>query len=106
MNIEVEARLLSEPMQSGNIYFYSGLPLVFRRCCKDDFLISRGRKISRRDLAKAVISAADRMGTAAFIGGKGLLAGRELPAGDSETEKWYTVTVTSKKRGGIDAQQS
>jgi tRNA(Ile)-lysidine synthase len=105
INIGIEVRPLSAPHErNGNKCFYAGLPLVFRRSCKDDFLVSRGRKIARRDLAKAIISAADRMGTAAFIGGKRLSVGREFPAGDSETEKWYTVTVTSKKRGGIDAQ--
>jgi tRNA(Ile)-lysidine synthase len=103
MNIGVEVRLLSAPFkQSGDACFCSGLPLVFRRCCKDDFLVSRGRKIARRDLAKAGISAADKMGTAAFIGSKGLLAGRELPSRDSETKKWYTVIVTNKRRGGIN----
>jgi tRNA(Ile)-lysidine synthase len=107
MNIGLEVRSLSATYErSGNKCFYAGLPLVFKRSCKEDFLVSRGRKITRRDLARAGISAADRMGTAAFIGGKGFLAGRELPSGDGKIEKWYTVTVTSKKRGGIDAQQS
>jgi tRNA(Ile)-lysidine synthase len=100
MNIGLEVRLLSAPHErNGDTHFYAGLPLVFRRCCNDDFLVSRGRKITRRDLAEARVSAADGMGTAAFIGGKGLLAGRELPSGDSETQKWHTVTVTSKRRG-------
>jgi hypothetical protein len=107
INIGLEVRSLSAPhKRNGDACFYAGLPLVFRRSCNDDFLISRGKEIERRDFAKARISAADRMGTAAFIGEKGLLAGRELPSGEGETEKWYTVTVTSKRRGGIDAQQS
>jgi tRNA(Ile)-lysidine synthase len=107
MNIGLELRSLSASHErNGDAYFYSGLPLILRRSCKDDFLFSNGRKIARRDLTKARISAADRMGTAAFIGEKGLLAGRGFPSGDSETEKWYTVTVTSKRRGGINVQQS
>jgi tRNA(Ile)-lysidine synthase len=107
MNIGVEVCLLSAPYErSRDVCFYAGLPLVFRLSCKDDFLVSKGRKIERRDLAKAAISAVDRMGTAAFIGEKGLLAGRELPSGDGEIKKWYTVTVTSKRRGGINVQQS
>jgi tRNA(Ile)-lysidine synthase len=96
MNIGLEVRSLSEPLQSGDKYFFfSWLPLILRWCCKDDFLFSNGRKITRRDLTKARISAADRMGTAAFIGEKELLAGRGFPCGDYETQKWYTVTVTS-----------
>jgi tRNA(Ile)-lysidine synthase len=97
MNIGVEVRLLSAPyQQSGDKCFYSGLPLVFRLSYKDDFLVSRGRKITPRDLAKARISAADRMGTAAFISGKGLLARRDLPSGDGDTEKWYITRITKK----------
>jgi tRNA(Ile)-lysidine synthase len=96
-NIGIEVRSLSAPnQQSGDRYFYAGLPLVFRRSCKDDFLISRGRKITRKDLAEAVISAADRMGTAAFIGGKTLLAGRDFSSGECETQKWFSVGITSK----------
>jgi tRNA(Ile)-lysidine synthase len=106
MNISLEVRLLSASHEHGDIHFFSWLPLILRRSCKDDFLVSRGRKIERRDLTKARVSAVDRMGTAAFIGEKGLLAGRELPSRDGETEKWYIVTVTSKSRGGINVQQS
>jgi tRNA(Ile)-lysidine synthase len=107
MNVGIEARVLSAPYQScGDNCFYSGLPLVFRRSFKDDFLVSKGRKIARRDLAKAMISAADRMGTAAFIGGKWLLAKRDIPSGDGEIEKWYIVRIENKGRGGIDVQQS
>jgi tRNA(Ile)-lysidine synthase len=94
--------------QCGADGFYACLPLVFRQSFKDDFLVSKGKKIRRRDLVNASkmqgrICAADRMGTAAFIGSKGLLAVRDLPSGDGKPQGLYTVRITNNGNGGTDA---
>ena len=88
--------------------FYACLPLVFRQSFKDDFLVSKGHKIMRRNLVNAsktrsLICAADRMGSTAFIGPKGLLAVRDLPSGDGKPQGLYTVRITSNGNGGADA---
>ena len=53
--------------------FYAGLPLVLRQSFNDDFLVSKGKKVTRGECASlkiqggSVISAVDMCGTAAFI---------------------------------------
>jgi len=80
--------------QNDNGGFFSCLPLVFRRSFKDDFLVSRGKKIKKRDLAgRRLISAVDRFGTAAFIGPEGLFA-RDTPPESGGGLFWVTVKTT------------
>ena len=47
--------------------FYAGLPLLFRNCYSDDFLICKGKKITRKKFGKNLICAVDKEGIAAFI---------------------------------------
>jgi len=63
---------------TGNSGFFACLPLVIRRSFNDDFLISGGEKISRRRLKENPASAADKYGTAAFIGRNGVLFARDF----------------------------
>jgi tRNA(Ile)-lysidine synthase len=70
ISIEISP-LSAQEKESG---FFAVLPLVFRRCFKDDFLYSKGRKITGRGLAKSTISAVDSFGTAAFIGPDGVVS--------------------------------
>jgi hypothetical protein len=72
---------LSSPLCSSiQTRFRAVLPLVVRRSFRDDFIIIGGRKKTPRNLAKewrGLLSAVDRIGTAAFFGKEGLLAQRE-----------------------------
>jgi tRNA(Ile)-lysidine synthase len=92
--------------------FFALLPLVLRFACKGDCLVRNGRKITPRDLAKGpergrLLSAVDRLGTAAFIGPKGLLLRRESPP-DAGSEGLCMITVkrSNNSTGGMDVQQS
>jgi len=97
--------------------FFAALPLVFRRSFKDDFLVCKGKKTTRRNLAKntvsaiktadtspigdienaayLLISAIDRFGTAAFISEGGVLFGRDKPQ-ECDGSAFYFVSI---KRG-------
>jgi hypothetical protein len=72
--------------------FYALLPFVLRKSFKDDFLVSGGKKIARRNLAKNLISAVDAYGTAAFINAQGVLFGRDTPR-ECDNQKFYYVTI-------------
>jgi len=80
------------PEKSG---FFAALPLVFRRSFKDDFLVCKGKKMTRRNLPKNLISAIDRFGTAAFIEDAGVLFERDKPREYGGSE-FYFVSI---KRG-------
>jgi len=88
--ISIEVR--SQEQESG---FLAGLPLVFRRSFKDDFLYSKGRKITGRDLAKDAISAVDSLGTAAFISADGVVA-RDA---QKQHDELFFVKVTTNETG-------
>jgi len=72
--------------------FYALLPFVLRKSFKDDFLFCGGKKLTRRNLAKNLISAVDAYGTAAFIGAQGVLFGRDTPQ-ENDNQKFYYVTI-------------
>jgi tRNA(Ile)-lysidine synthase len=77
--------------------FPAALPLAFRPGFKDDFLVCKGRKIKKRDLAAGkTISAVDILGAAAFIDNTGVLFERDLP--EKETEL-YLIEI-----GGTDVK--
>jgi hypothetical protein len=62
--------------------FYASLPLVLRPGCRDDFLVSGGRKIAWAGLpgdgvSGGTICAEDRFGPAAFFCSGGPLFGRD-----------------------------
>ncbi|MDR1840295.1 MAG: tRNA lysidine(34) synthetase TilS [Treponema sp.] len=89
--INIEVRQFSA--QNADSGFFACLPLIFRRTFKDDFLVSRGKKVKKRDLAeRRLVSAVDRLGTAAFIGSQGLLFARDIPQFGGEI---FLVTVRS-----------
>jgi tRNA(Ile)-lysidine synthase len=71
--------------------FYALLPFVLRKSFKDDFIVSGGKKMARRNLAKNLISAVDEYGTAAFIGAQGVLFVRDTP--QERDKKFYYVTL-------------
>ncbi|MCL2066539.1 MAG: tRNA lysidine(34) synthetase TilS [Treponema sp.] len=102
-NISVEVRILTareRPMGG----FSAALPLVLRRSFKDDFLVSSGRKIAPVDIVSTqrqeIISAVDRLGTAAFLGSGKLLFWRELEPGRAEGQLLYYVLI--KNTGGMN----
>ena len=89
---EVEAAALEDGV------FCACLPLVFRRRFKDDFLYSGGRKITGRDLAKNMISAVDRFGTAAFIEAENLIR-RDFSLRMNDGHDICIVKVSGNGRG-------
>jgi tRNA(Ile)-lysidine synthase len=108
--IRIEVCLFSASPGVGG--FYATLPLVFRRSSGGDFLISAGKKIAFKDLVRglpartAIVSAVDRLGTAAFIGGGKTIAARDLsPQAD---QGFYSVMVkkTINETGGCGIEQS
>jgi len=87
--------------QDGNGVFFSCLPLVFRRSFSGDFLVSRGKKIRKRDLSRSrLVSAADRFGTAAFVGPQGLLFARDTPSESGGEIYRVTVKMTDEQERG------
>ena len=76
--------------------FYAGLPLVFRRSFKDDFLVRKGKKMARRNQGENPVSAVDVFGTAAFIGKAGVLSGRDAPQ-ERDNQTLYYVTIKNKE---------
>ena len=99
--ISIDVRPFSS--QDSGSGFFAGLPLAFRRSFKDDFLVSKGRKMTRRNLEKNLISAVDAHGTAAFIGSTGVLFGRDTPQ-EYDSKMFYFVTIkrASSRTGGTD----
>jgi tRNA(Ile)-lysidine synthase len=95
--------------------FFALLPLVLRPCVKGDRIVMAGGKIEPRDFVspqRRVLSAVDRLGTAAFIGTASMLAGRDFPGRDfpdrefpdREREIFYLVIIqrSNNNTGGTD----
>jgi tRNA(Ile)-lysidine synthase len=83
-------------------YFYALLPLVFKPYYKDDFLYSKGKKITGLKENQPIINASDKLGTAAFIGLNGFLIGRDLPSEtDNNLKKsnFFLVEIYKSNRG-------
>lgn len=87
----VEVKPCSEKTAGVTGGFYAFLPLALRRNCKGDCI---GGKCAPPELGRRerVLSALDRLGTAAFIGKDGTLLCREVPK-DAEKEKLCVVIV-------------
>ena len=93
----------------GDGAFYASLPLVFRPFFRDD-RIGR-RHASDLNFAGGLITAADSLGPAAFIGPSGLLLRREepaalpaaLPAGGGGGRCMVRVSA-NKNNGGVDVR--
>ena len=98
--IRIEVRPFTDSAVSG--WFCASLPLVFRPCFKDDFLVTTGRTIKPQDIAKGrqrLMSAADRFGIAAFLGSGVILAKRD----SAEDRRQVSVlTRVNKNTGGMD----
>ena len=95
-NRRISIEVSSFSAQNADSGFLACLPLVFRRTFKDDFLVSRGKKIKRRDLAeRRLVSAVDRFGTAAFVGPQGILFVRDTPPESGGGLYWVTVKTTN-----------
>jgi len=78
-SIEVRPCAQEPQNREENGGFLAVLPLVLRRSFNDDFLVCNGKKVYRRNLKGKLISAADKLGTAAFIGQNGVLFARDFP---------------------------
>jgi tRNA(Ile)-lysidine synthase len=89
--------------------FFALLPLVLRPFLKGDCIARSGGKTlnGERDRETGrVLCALDARGTAAFIGGAGLLQKREFPCGEAEKFCKVTVKRSNNNTGGMDVQQS
>ena len=74
--------------------FFALLPLVLRHSFSGDYIVQSGRKIRARNLGTdggSVLSAVDRLGTAAFIGSGGLIHGRDMPAQKPPQQECFCV---------------
>ena len=105
--INIEVRPFSKfhaPGLSGHSCFYASLPFVLRPCFKDDFFVSAGRITRLQNLIKTrrqnFVSVVDSYGTAAFIGPKGILLGRDAPP--PEAGEVFSVLINKDGIGGID----
>jgi len=94
----ISIKVCRDTQRPGNGGFFACLPLVFRRSFNDDFLVCEGKKITRRGLKGNLISAVDRLGTAAFTGRSKVLFARDSPLEQEKDGKFCLVTV----RGFID----
>jgi tRNA(Ile)-lysidine synthase len=108
--IHIEVCPFSGQVDSGGFCVF--LPLAFRPGFKDDFLVAAGRKTMLRELAKGLarqrlLSAVDRLGTAAFLDSNGLLLKRDIPSQPESGcgQKLYCVLIkeSNNDTGGTDA---
>jgi tRNA(Ile)-lysidine synthase len=107
--IHIEVCPFSGQVESGG--FCAFLPLAFRPGFKDDFLVSAGRKTAPQDVAKGparqgLLSAVDRLGTAAFLDSNGLFLGRDVPSEPESGcgQRLYCVLIRSNNdNGGTNA---
>jgi len=110
--IHIEVR----PFSGDTSGFCAFLPLVFRPGFKDDFIVTAGRKTAPQDVAKSLakgparqglLSAVDRLGTAAFLDSSGLLLRREMPSQPelNSGQRLYCVLIKESNIniGGTDA---
>jgi len=94
-------------MAEGGGCFYTRLPLVMRRCLKTDCIVKDGKKITsgrlyKSDERKKLISAVDILGTAAFIGPEGLVAGLGFPSAAASSKNGYHTVRINITAGGIN----
>jgi tRNA(Ile)-lysidine synthase len=107
--IQIEVRPFSGQVDSGG--FCAFLPLVVRPGFKGDFLVAAGRKTAPQDVAKGparqgLLSAVDRLGTAAFLDSNGLFLGRDVPSEPESDcgQRLYCVLIRSNNdNGGTNA---
>lgn len=78
-----------EDAKQSFVSFYAGLPLVFRKSFRDDFLVSKGKKVTRRELNKNILSAVDMAGTAAFIEKAEILYARDFIPGACNEQVYF-----------------
>ncbi|GHV96354.1 hypothetical protein AGMMS50293_26740 [Spirochaetia bacterium] len=107
--VTIEVRPRFDSGETGG--FFALLPLALRPCVKGDCIVRAGGKIEPRDFVSSherglsVLSAVDRLGTAAFIGATSVLAGREFPGVEfPDREFFYLVIVqrSNNNTGGMD----
>ncbi|MDR2477058.1 MAG: tRNA lysidine(34) synthetase TilS [Treponema sp.] len=101
-------RITVKPYGSGEENVAEGfaalLPMVLRQSFSGEYIVKSGRKTRARNLGTdggSVLSAVDRLGTAAFIGSGGLIHGRGIPAQKPplpEQECFCVVTVQARSR--------
>jgi tRNA(Ile)-lysidine synthase len=82
----------SKDARQGFASFYACLPLIFRRSFRDDFLVNKGKKITRRELCRELICVVDKFGTAAFISNEEILFDRDFIF-EKVNEKVFTVRL-------------